>query len=76
MVDGGGEVSRAGGALDVGLGHRAVVLLEAHLYPLLQLKCRSELGFHFNSGEKSLSVSQKYVFNLVENRISIFIFSC
>ena len=41
MVDGGGQVGRAGGALDVGPGGRAVVLLQAHLYPLLQLKSHS-----------------------------------
>ena len=41
MVDGGGEVGSTGGALDVGPGQRAVVLLQAHLYPLLQLKWQS-----------------------------------
>ena len=38
MVDGGGEVGSAGGALDVGPGCGAEVLGQTHRYPLLQLK--------------------------------------
>ena len=68
MVDGGGQVRGAGGALDVGPGCRAEVLRQAHLYPLLQLKwqseARSQLKYFLIWGEIEFLTENK---NNVEN---------